>query len=131
MSSMAGPRMTPKPPPRIGTRQASATAACNHRFSCIIGRRSPRTSGRPLPRCPAGEGTRLGFQVLAEKPLDVLPQLLRRAFAIARPVIGEKGVAGAIIDLRRDLLAGGLRALLQLPFQSHRRVLVLGAEHAE
>src|SRR6266704_1147551 len=71
------------------------------------------------------------LQMLAEKRLDVVPQLIGRAFAIARPVIGNEGVAGALVDLGGHVLAGRLAALLQLGFQRHRRVLVFFAEHAE
>src|ERR1043166_2837667 len=69
--------------------------------------------------------------MLAEVGLDVAPQFLRRGFAIARPVIGEEGVTGMLVDLGRDVLAGGLSPFLELAFERDRRVLVLFAEHPE
>jgi hypothetical protein len=42
------------------------------------------------------------FQVLGEERDDVVPQLVSRTLAVARPVIGQKGMAGTIVDLGRD-----------------------------
>src|SRR5271170_4708687 len=69
--------------------------------------------------------------MLVEKGDGVAPQLGRRTFAIARPVIRQKGVAGILVDLDRRILAGGLRALAELFGLRHRRVLVFLAEHPE
>src|ERR1700680_1244031 len=71
------------------------------------------------------------FQVLGEERDDVVPQLLGGALAIARPVIGEKRVAGAFVDLCRHVLLGGGGALFHLRFERARGVLVLFAEHPE
>src|SRR5215217_1505255 len=71
------------------------------------------------------------FQVLAEEFEDIAPKLVGRPFAITRAVIGQEGMAGILIHLGRDILSRRLRALLQLGFESDRRVLVLDAEHAE
>src|SRR5438067_918842 len=86
-----------------------------------------RCPNRPAPR----ERAFPLLQVLAEEGLNVVPQLIGRALAIARPVIGEEGVAGALVDLRRHVLAGRLAAFLELGFERNRRVLVFFAEHAE
>src|SRR5947209_2573731 len=88
---------------------------------------------RKLSLSPRGEraGVRGLLQVLAEIGLDVAPQFLRRRFAVARPVIGEKGVSGVLVDLCRDILPGRLGALLELGFERDRRVLVLFTENAE
>ena len=68
------------------------------------------TDHSPLPQQPRERTAGWLFQVLAEKRLGVVPQLVRRAFAIAWPVIGEKGMAGAVVDLGGDVLAGAAEA---------------------
>src|SRR5262249_16390121 len=124
-------------------RWPSGTIAARSTMQCGIISRSAATdtalpsretarSEAPFPQCgkEALKG-RLLLQVVGEEGLDMTPQFLRRGLAIARPVIGEKGVAGVLVDLCRDILAGGLGALFQLAFERDRRVLVFFAEHAE
>src|SRR5438874_2847010 len=91
---------------------------------------SARTKSALSPHEDRGWGEGL-LQVLAEVGLDVAPQFLRRRFAVARPVIGEEGVTGVLVDLCRDVLTGRLGALLELGFERDRRVLGIFAEYAE
>src|SRR5271166_176853 len=87
---------------------------------------------RPLRKGPAAH-ERLGsaLQVLVEEGDGIRPQLGGRSLAIARPVIGEKGMAGILVHLDRDVLAGALRPGAQFLGLRHGRVLVLLAEHAK
>src|SRR5204862_6096367 len=112
--------LTPSRSRRTGTGNAAASAT---RYL----NRSARALPQALPLPARGEraGVRGLLQVLAEIGLDIAPQFLRRRFAVARPVIGEKGVSGGLGDLCRGVLAGGLGALLELGFERDRRVLVV------
>src|ERR1700730_11126075 len=112
---------------------------------------SPARSASVPPICPApisaillrampipfvwGGGARLRadlrLQMLVEERHGVLPQLRRGTLAIARPVIGEEGVPGVLVDLDRHVLAGALRAAAQFFRLRDCRVLVLLAEHRE
>ena len=69
------------------------------------------------------------FQVLREKRRRVVPQLVRRGFAVIGSIIGKEGVRGAFIDLGSDIFAGP--ALLHLVGKRDRRVLILVSEHTE
>ena len=72
---------------------------------------------------------RSALQILVKERDGIRPQLGRRRLAIARPVIGEKGVAGILVDLDRNVLAGALRPGVQLLGLGQGRVLVLLTKH--
>ena len=70
----------------------------------------------------------LGFQVFLKERGRIVPQLVRRAFAVGWPIVGEKGVAGVLVDFGGDVLAGAPR----FHFASDGttgRVLILDSEH--
>src|SRR5215470_2869992 len=112
---------------------------------------SPARSARVPPICPApisaillramrtpfrvraGAGARpradLGLQMLVEERHRVQPQLGRRSLAIARPVIGEEGMASVLVDLGRDVLAGALPTAAQIFRLRDGRVLIFFTEH--
>src|SRR5271168_380966 len=86
----------------------------------------------PMPFvCESSTESELRLQMLVEECHAILPQLRRRALAIARPVIGEESMPGVLVDFDRDVLASALRAAAQLLRQRHRRVLVLLTEDPE
>ena len=85
----------------------------------------------PAQGAAATRRIRSAFQVLVEERDGIRPQLGRRRFAIARPVIGEKGVPGVFVDFDRDVLAGTLPPGAQFLGLRDRRVLVLFAEHGK
>src|SRR6202011_1900404 len=111
-------------------RSASVPPICPAPISAILLR------AMPIPfLCGAVAGARLRadlrLEMLIEERHGVLPQLRRGTLAIARPVIGEEGVPGVLVDLDRHVLAGALRAAAQFFRLRDRRVLVLLAEHRE
>src|ERR1700758_3798463 len=110
-------------------RSAKVPPICPAPISAILLRAMPILSSA----APAGAQSRvdLRFQMLGEERNDVLPQLGRRALAIARPGIGEESMPGVPVDLDLDFLAGALRAAAQLFRLRDSRVLVLLAEDRE
>src|ERR1700732_3115940 len=109
-------------------RSASVPPICPAPISAIL------LCAMPIPFvCCAGlgDGSDLRLQMLVEERHGVLPQLRRGTLAIARPVIGEEGVARVLVDLDRHVLAGALRAAAQFFRLRDRRVLVLLAEDRE
>src|SRR6516165_4015711 len=78
----------------------------------------------PLPR---------RSQVASEEGDDLRPQLRRRRRAVAGPVVGEEGMAGALVDVHFDLSSAPAdrrvaRALAQPLTELGRGVLVLGPD---
>src|SRR6201995_2898383 len=84
-------------------RRARVPPICPAPISAILLR------AMPIPFvCGAGvlSSAKLLFQMLVEERNGILPQLGCGSLAIARPVIGKKGVPGVLVDLDRDILAG-------------------------
>src|SRR5437870_329879 len=61
---------------------------------------------RGAARLTPDTGVDLRLQMLVEERDGIAPQLGCRPLAIARPVVGEEGMAGVLVDLDRDVLAG-------------------------
>src|ERR1700730_3574905 len=109
-------------------RSASVPPICPAPISAILLR------AMPIPFVWGGGAQSradLRLQMLVEERHGVLPQLRRGTLAIARPVIGEEGVPGVLVDLDRHVLAGALRAAAQLLGLRDGRVLILLAEECE
>src|SRR6202011_5297249 len=111
-------------------RRARVPPICPAPISAILLR------AMPIPfLCGAGAGARLRadlrLEMLVEERHGVLPQLRRRSLTVARPVVGEEGVPGVLVDLDRHVLAGALRAAAQLFGLRDGRVLIFLAEDCE
>src|SRR5262249_4767233 len=103
-------------PCNVGLFPAAPARISGHdqRRPAVLSRLAPfGTPGSPARR---SRNSRLGtlLQVLREERGCVGPQFLCRGFAIARPIVGEKGVASVFVDLGRHVLTGRLPPLFQL-----------------